>query len=231
MVVNRAFLERSLEDLEREYEAGDLAAVDYERLKADYERRLRGEAVAPPRPPARPAFVVAGVTFVLVVAIAAGVLVARAAGRREDGATITGNQPSAASSPAAPAAPGTTLPEALARCRGLGGGDAIDCFTAYTRENPDDPRGFTEFGLFAINAGMQNGSTELFDAGEAFLRRALELDPADLTARVYLAVLLERTDRNDEAAAECGRLAEAEVPADLSPLVDLACAGRGTTGP
>jgi len=224
MVVDRAFVERSLADLEREHAAGDLADDDYRQLRADYERRLRGDA-APARPPARPGFVVAGVAFVVVVAVAAGVLVARSAGRREDGGSITGGVPEAAATTVA--GPTTTLADDLARCRTLAGGDAIDCFTAYTDAHPDDPDGFIEFGLFAINAGMQNGSPQLLDAGESFLGRALELDPADVTARVYLAVLLERTDRLDEAAAECARLAEAEVPADLRPLLDLACPPTG----
>jgi hypothetical protein len=40
---------------------------------------------------------------------------------------------------------------------------------------------------------------------------------------VYLAVVLDRLGRATEAIAECARLADAEVPTDLAPLVDLAC--------
>lgn len=214
--MNREFLERSLTDLDREYAAGDLERVDYERLRADYERRLRGEG-PPPRPPARRSLVLLSVAFVVLVAVAAGVLVARAAGRREDGRSITGGDsvPSA-STPA-------TIPAELARCRPLEGGEAIDCYTAYTEANPDDPDGFMEFGLFAVNAGLAAQRTELLNAGESFLRRALDIDPGHLPARTYLAVLLERTDRAEEAAAECERLAAADVPAELTQLVDLAC--------
>lgn len=221
----REFLERSIEDLDRELAAGDLTPADHRRLRERYERRLRGEA-PPPRPKARPGLVVASVVFVVVVAVAAGVLLARSAGRRAPGQTFTGNAPSAAAaSTTLPDAPGPTLRADLARCTTLDGSGAIDCFTSYTRANPDDPDGFTQFGLFAISAGMANGSDQLYDAGEAFIRRALELDPGDVTARVYLAVVLDRLGRPEEAADECSRLAgaEASVPADLQPLVDLAC--------
>lgn len=220
--VERAFLERSIEDLDREFAAGDLTERDYRRLRADYERRLRGEGL-PPRPPARRGLVVASVAFVLVVAVAAGVLVARFSGRRTEGATITGGEQVTTTAGVEPSGPTTTLPEALEACRAASGGEAIDCYTAYTEANPDDPRGWVQFALFAIDAANRNGSAELLDAGETFLGRALEIDPADVEARAYLAVLLERTDRAEEAAAECARLADAEVPPDLRPVVELAC--------
>ena len=220
--MSREFYERSLADLEREREAGDLTEADYRALKADYQRRLRGEG-PPPRPPARRGLVVASVAFVLVVAVAAGVLVANAAGRRAVGGTITGGAPTDTAPPTEAAAPPSDLPEELARCRTLDGGDAIDCYSSYTDANPDDPDGFTQFGLFAINNGIQSESPELLEAGETFLGRALELDPTDVEARVYLAVLYDRTGRPDEAAVACAELAGAEIPADFQPLIDLAC--------
>jgi cytochrome c-type biogenesis protein CcmH/NrfG len=227
--VDRSFVRRSLEDLEREHDAGDLSDRDYLALRERYERRLRDES--PPRPPARRGHVVAAVGFLVVFAVVAGVLVARSAGRREDG----GGAAAAAPTTAVPASgPTTTLPGDLARCLTLEGSEAIGCYTTYTEANPDDPAGFTQFAIFAIQAGMQTsagGRTELFAAGESFLQRALDLDPAAVDARVYLAVLLDRTERVEEAAAECARLADVDVPADLRPLVALACAGGATTGP
>lgn len=211
----RLFLERSLADLEQEREAGDLTEADYRRLRADYERRLRGEA-PPPRPPPRPALVVASVAFVVVVALAAGVLVARSIGRRAPGDTITGGVPVSSTAT-------TAAPSGAARCAVMPASDAIDCFTAYTQANPEDPDGWVQFGLFSINAGISNGSDRLLDAGETFLRRALELDPDDLEARVYLAVVLERTGQAAAAAEACASLTGADLPADLQPLVDLAC--------
>ena len=219
--MNREFLLRSLADLEREREAGDLAEADYETLKAEYEGRLRG-VEPPPRPPPRRGLLAASVAFVLVVAVAAGVLVAQSTGRRAVGGTITGNVQVA--STVTTSAPPVALPDELAQCTRLDPSDAIGCFSAYTDANPDDPDGFIQFGLFAINAGIQSDSPELLEAGETFLGRALELDAANVEARVYLAVLYDRTGRPDDAAAQCRQLATVEVPADLGPLVDLACA-------
>ena len=219
--MNREFIVRSLADLEREREAGDLTEADYETLKSEYERRLRG--IEPPsRPPPRTGFVAAAVAFVLVVAVAAGVLVAQSTGRRAVGGTITGGAPVA--STVTTSVPRPELPDELARCTQLDPSDAIACFSSYTDANPDDPNGFIQFGLFAINAGIQSDSAELLEAGETFLGRALELDPVNVEAQVYLAVLYDRTGRPDDAAAQCQRLVAVEVPADFAPLVDLACA-------
>jgi cytochrome c-type biogenesis protein CcmH/NrfG len=216
----REFLERSLADLEAEHLAGDLSDRDYEELKARYERRLRGEP-APARPPVRRGHVAAAMAFVVVVGVAAGVLVARESGRRQPGDTVTGGVPTPSTEAAAPA---PSLPDDLARCLGLDGSEAITCYTDYTEAHPDDPDGFTQFGAFAIQAGLASGGNqELYDAGEAFLRRALDLDPAATTARAYLAVLLNRTGRADEAATECGRLDADTLGPDLRPLYDLAC--------
>jgi cytochrome c-type biogenesis protein CcmH/NrfG len=221
VAVNRDFLLRSLEDLEREREAGDLTDADYKTLKAEYQRRLKG--IEPPKPPPpRPGLVVATVAAVLVFAVMAGVLVAQSAGRRAVGGTITGGGPTQ-EAVATTAAPASELPAALAECTQLEPSDAIACFSAYTDANPDDPAGFIQFGLFAINAGIQSDSPELLEAGETFLGRALELEPANVEAKVYLAVLFDRTGRPEEAAAQCEQLATVEVPADFGPLVDLAC--------
>jgi cytochrome c-type biogenesis protein CcmH/NrfG len=229
----RRFLERSLADLDREYDAGDLDRRDYERLRADYERRLRGED-PPPRPPAKRSFVVASIGFVVVVAVAAGVLVAQSIGRREDGDSITGNA-AVATVPTVPPGssagagggddtpPAEDLPADLARCTTADASEAIGCFTSYTQAHPDDAQGFEQFGLFAVRAGMQSQRPELFDAAETFLRRALDLDPDSVEARVYLAVLLNRTGRTDEADIECAQLAAVDVPDELTPLVNLAC--------
>jgi hypothetical protein len=224
----RAFLERSLADLEEEHDAGDLGDDDYARLKADYQRRLdviEGRAEATPRPaaPARPVWQRVGIGVgVLGFAVLAGVLVADAAGRRGAGDTITGAD--VGGSTEGGDGPTTTqppLPDDLAACFDVQGSDALNCYIAYTRANPDDARGFLYFGLFSVNQGLQNDSPDLLSGGETFLRRALELDPSLLEARVNLAVLLERLGRDDEAREELAHLDGVDIPADLQPLVDF----------
>jgi hypothetical protein len=220
----RAFLERSLADLEEEHDAGDLAEDDYTRLKADYERRLAvldGRARPRPAPPASPrpvwqrATVVGGV---VAFAVLAGVLLAGAVGRRSADGTITGADVGGTES-TAPATP--ELPDALGRCLDLSGSDAFDCYISYTRANPGDADGFLYFGVYAVSQGVASGSDELLSGGETFLRRALEIDPGKVEARVNLAVLLERTGRGEEARAELDLLDGVELPADLQRLVEF----------
>ena len=97
----RRFLQRSLADLEREHDAGDLDDADYATLKHDYEsrsprsatpiedgqRRARREP-ADRRARAGTAAIVGGVT---VFAMLCGFFVARSAGLRDPGNTITGD--------------------------------------------------------------------------------------------------------------------------------------------
>jgi cytochrome c-type biogenesis protein CcmH/NrfG len=223
----RAFLERSLADLDEEHAAGDLSDDDHARLRADYERRLAALDGSRPQPsPARPARRSAGArlaigTGVLVFAVGAGVLLAQSLGRRSATGNITGADVAADGGSAGTDGtdPAADLPEALTRCFDLPSADALTCYIAYTRANPSDPQGFLYFGLFSVRQGMQSGNEELFGGGETFLRRALDLDPTLVEARVNLAVLLERTGRDDEARAELDQLAGTELPADLQSLV------------
>ena len=224
MVVSEAdgredFLRRSLADLEREHAAGDLDDDDYAALKSDYEQRLRvfaPDSVArATRSGAKTSAFALSTVFLVVVAVAAGILVARSTGRRESGQTLSGNAQSEV------VVTTTTLPEALGRCLDLEAGDAIDCYTTYTESNPDDPLGWTAYGLFAIRAGIANENDQLIGAGVSFLQEALEVDPAYVPARVQLATVYLRTSRAEEARAELARLEGVEIPPDLVPLVDV----------
>lgn len=225
----RAFLERSLADLDAEHAAGDLDDADHAALRARYEAKLAAARTAPPAP-RTPAFVVGVGAAVVLFAVAAGVLLASSVGRRSADGTITGEDVSA---------PGTTsvvvpeLPAALQACVDLvdgqaAGGDVIDCFQGYTRANPGDPDGWSEFALYVIQEGMAaGGNQDLYDAGEGFLGQALAVDPDNVKARVYLAVFLDRTGRADEAAEQLALLEGADIPPDLQPLVDLVESGVG----
>ncbi|MCA1481759.1 hypothetical protein, partial [Bradyrhizobium sp. NBAIM08] len=93
------FLLRSLEDLEREHDAGDLTDADHATLKDDYTaraaetlraiegQRLAFAAAGAPRNRTRTVLTLAGVAAFAVVA---GLLVASSLGARKAGDTITG---------------------------------------------------------------------------------------------------------------------------------------------
>ena len=96
----RRFLLRSLGDLEREHDAGDVDEHDYEVLRDGYTARaanvLRqiddGRAALPPKRERRTGVVVGTVVGVLALAVLSGWLVARSSGQRLAGQTITGGQ-------------------------------------------------------------------------------------------------------------------------------------------
>jgi tetratricopeptide (TPR) repeat protein len=94
---DREFVERSLADLEREHAAGDLSDDDFARLSKRYERRravLDGEVPAKLRPRMRPGRRAAWAVGVLAVGIGAGVFVARSAGQRLPGDTLSKSEAS-----------------------------------------------------------------------------------------------------------------------------------------
>jgi cytochrome c-type biogenesis protein CcmH/NrfG len=95
----RDFLLRSLTDLEREHDAGDLDDADYEELRDDYTARAaevlraieRQEAAfAEAKRPRRVGRTVAIAAGVVVFAVVAGVMVAKALGARKAGESASG---------------------------------------------------------------------------------------------------------------------------------------------
>lgn len=97
----RRFLLRSLDDLEREYGAGDVDDDDYTTLRDGYTARaatvLRsieaGRAALPPRRRTSRAVLAASVAAVVMVAGVSGWLVARSSGQRLTGQVMTGGSP------------------------------------------------------------------------------------------------------------------------------------------
>lgn len=95
---DRAFIRRSLDDLENERAVGDLTEGDYERLRAKYITRLAdldgqvaaGVAALPSRRTGRRGPTVVGIALVGAIAIGAGLFVARSAGQRLPSDTVTG---------------------------------------------------------------------------------------------------------------------------------------------
>ncbi len=193
----RAFLQRSLADLERENEAGDLEPDDYETLKHDYQARLarvskavddgRAEfaAVREQTRPARTALITAGV---IVFAIVCGVMVARSAGRREASGTITGDI-------------SKTARERNTECLNLFSSSAqkaIDCYTGVLADAPDNVEALTYRGWVRILNKDAGGLTDL--------RRAVMADGTYPDVHAFLAIVLFQSGCMSDAAAELARL-------------------------
>jgi len=193
----RGFLRRSLDDLEREHRAGDLDDDDYGTLKHDYQERLRSvdravdegraefAAVRPPSRPWRTALTVGGV---VVFALVCGVIVAQSAGRRDAGATITGDI-----SKTARERNTECLSTAPANPQG-----AIDCYTKVLTDAPGNVEALTYRGWIRINAGDGQGIVDL--------RQAVMADGTYPDVHAFLAIVLFRSGCVSDAAAELQRL-------------------------
>ncbi|HEY8526349.1 MAG TPA: hypothetical protein VIL48_15360 [Acidimicrobiales bacterium] len=208
----RDFLLRSLDDLEREYEAGDVDEHDYQALKDDYTARAartirsienhqaRLAAARPPRSRLRLALVFGGV---VVFALVAGILVAQAAGRRDPGDTLTGNTRE-------------TTRDRLDRALQLAAeGDweaAIEIQDEVLEEDPDNAEALTYKGWFQYRSGDQSGVVTLIDAVEA--------NPDYPAAHVFLAVAFRDMGRTDAALAELERLEGLDPPPQMAEMAD-----------
>lgn len=193
----RDFLLRSLDDLEREHEAGDLETGDYETLRDDYTARaaevLRAieqqhQAFADARHPrsrARTAAIFAGV---IAFAVLAGWLVASSMGAREAGDTATGGI-GIRQSPSQRAQACQQLMNAQAPA------EAIECFREVLE---DDERNVVALSFLAwqleLSAPIVGGDDgeALSDSARTLVERAIEHDPDYSYARAFRAVIAYR---------------------------------------
>jgi hypothetical protein len=193
----RSFLTRSLADLERELEAGDLESDDYDVLKHDYESRLasvtravdEGKAeLATSRPPARRARTALIVTAVVVFALVCGFVVARSAGRRDPGGSITGEITKTARE---------RNTECLSRAQAKPA-DAVTCYTGVLADAPNNVESLTYRGWIRITSGDAQGLADL--------RQAVMADGTYPDAHAFLAIVLFRAGCVSDAANELSRL-------------------------
>jgi tetratricopeptide (TPR) repeat protein len=206
----RRFLLRSLDDLEREHDAGDVDDVDYETLKDDYTARAArtirsieshharlAQALAP-RNWRRLLITVAAVG---VFALLAGVVVAQAAGRRGTGDTITGDVRSTTRS---------RLDEALQLASRQQYDEAIAVYDDVLADQPDNVEAMTYKGWIQLQSGDGQGVVTLIDAAE--------LDPDYPAVHAFLAVAFERLGRPDTAQLELDRLDALDPPPEFREL-------------
>jgi len=188
----RDHLLASLDDLEREYAAGDMDEVDYTSLKDDYTVRAadvlraiseRHQVLAQPREPVRRGRTLAIAVGVLAFAVIAGILVARNSGQRGDNA-ITGST--------------GTMRERLATCQTASFQDpagGIDCYDDILAEAPDHLEALTYQGWAYVRDDRVAEGTANFD-------RVVEIDPDYADVRVFRASVAAKAQDFATAAAE-----------------------------
>jgi cytochrome c-type biogenesis protein CcmH/NrfG len=223
----RSFLRRSLADLEREHEAGDLETDDYEVLKHDYESRLasvsravdEGRAeLATSRPPPRRGRTALTATAVVVFALVCGFVVARSAGRRDPGGSITGEITKTARE---------RNTECLDKAQAKPA-DAVACYTGVLADSPNNVESLTYRGWIRFTSGDSQGLTDL--------HQAVQVDGAYPDVHAFLAVVLFRAGCVSDANNELVRLDALnpsplilQLVADLRTQVKAAMAAPSTT--
>jgi tetratricopeptide (TPR) repeat protein len=233
----RDFLLRSLEDLEREHDAGDVDDVDYAALKDDYTARAsavlqaierRHTTMAATRRPRRWATIAAAVVALAAFGIGAGWLVAVSSGQREPGDTLSGDIRSSTIDELAKASEYTGRATAA-----LQNGDsqaavdayksALDAYRTVLDQQPENTEALTYRGWLLHALALQargDIAQQLDDDALASLNRAIEVDPTYADARIFRAILFERQGRNVEAAVDLDAVDPSQVPPGMRDMVD-----------
>ena len=188
----RRFLLRSLADLTREHQAGDVDDADFAALRDGYTARaatvLRaidaGRAALAPRRPGRLKRIVAIALAVVLVGAGLGYLVAHYVSPRGSGDTITGGLPQ------------DQVASLLAAGRSqLDGGDyagAIASYRAVLKLQPDNAEAYTYLGW---NLAVISQSQAESDAGSALaaakdsIRKAIAIDSSYADPYCFLSLI------------------------------------------
>jgi tetratricopeptide (TPR) repeat protein len=233
----RDFLLGSLEDLEREHDAGDVDDDDYRGLKDDYTARAaavitsiekRHTAIADRRAPRRVGLVVVSIVALVALAVGAGWLVAASSGQREPGDTITGDIRASTIDQLAQAADYTAqataaLQEGDSEAAVTAYQNALASYDAVLEAQPDNVEALTyRAWLFHVLALQANPETAAdFDA-EALrgLDRAITVNPTYTDARIFRAIIHDGAGRSTEAAADLAAVDASQIPPGMAEMVD-----------
>jgi tetratricopeptide (TPR) repeat protein len=208
----REFLLKSLDDLERERADGGIDEDTYDTLHSDYTARaaevlrvLRsGRDDRPKRPPIPASRRALFVGLALVFAAGAAFALAKSAGTRAPGQTITGNNTPATT--VSGNIPDTFAGHMTAGLRFENENDfnrAATQFIAASKKDPKKPDPLAELGWLLtqqIGASTKAPQAQLVDTAQQYIDRALRLDPHYVNAILYKGVLLLAV-RNDKTAA------------------------------
>jgi tetratricopeptide (TPR) repeat protein len=200
----RDHLLRSLDDLEREHDAGDVDDTDYQTLRDDYTARAAAvirdieahRAGSAPKAPRAWGRTLGWTAAIIVFAVLTGVLVARMSGSRRDGETASGDVRENTRQ---------LLADATTAAQRGEYDDAIDLYTEALDLAPSNAEALTYRGWARYQQGEdQAGAMADLDA-------AVVADGSYPDARVFRAILL--VDQDDFA----GAAAEMEVFDSLEP--------------
>lgn len=233
----RDFLLRSLQDLEREHDAGDVDDADYEELKDDYtaraaavirsieNRNATARSLRPQRDWRRTAL---GLVLVGVVAVGAGWLVFRNAGTRAPGQGLTGDarQDSA---------------NLILKAQGLTGqaqaslqaGDAqkalkqfeaaVQSYDDALEISPDNVEAMTYRGWVLHTIALSSEpsvATELDQQALQYLNEAIATDPSYSDARVFRAILERNAGNFAAAKADLDRIDISAIPVYMLQMIN-----------
>jgi len=224
----RRFLLRSLTDLEREHEAGDVDDLDYQTLKDGYTVRTanvlrqieQGRDSLPAAKPRRWSRTIAVTAAVLVGSIGVGFVLAGAWGERSSGQEITGMTP------------GDESRIVLTNARdAMGAGDfatanalfaeVIDMERARGRDNAEAVAYFGwTLALLTRQNPDQTNAAERYDAAVLALGQATGIEPDYADPYCFLAIV-EFQFRDDAEAAlpHIERCEASNPPGDVASLV------------
>lgn len=218
------FLLRSLADLEREFEAGDVDEVDYRELRDGYTVRAaatlraieEGRAALPERPSADwPRRIGVAALTVGLIAVIWWALAASTA-QRLPGQVATGLDPRDDRSQLVAEARAAQLTQP---------GAAADIYALVLAEYPDDVealayRGWTLALSTTTIADPEVAGATLSEAIES-LARAVEVDPSYPDSFCFLGIIQVRfRGQPDEARPFLDRCLEANPPGDIRGLVE-----------
>lgn len=218
----RDFLLASIRDLEREHTAGDVDEEDFRSLRDGYVARAsrvlrdlesgRLPAVTARRAPRWKRLLVPVLT--LLVAAGLGLAVARAAGQRLPGQTVTGGLPS------------DGVATLLADARRVLLSDAAGALAAYDRVleiEPANAEAVTYRAWLIVLGARGSGDEELLAAQLAELERATSIDPSYADPHCFLAVASARfvdPPQSERARVEAQACLDRDPPGALVPGIE-----------
>ena len=219
----RRFLLRSLADLEREFEAGDVDDVDYHELRDGYTVRAaatlraieEGRAALPPRPPVNwPRRIGTGAFVVLLIGVVWWALSATSA-QRLPGQEITGD-------------PADERQLVLAQARAVQAQQPAAAAALYEQvlmDEPDNVEALTYRGWTLTLSALGESDSETIDETlrEAIdlLAAAIEIDPTYPDPHCFLGIVQGRfLGQPDAALPFLDECLELGPPADIRGLVE-----------